>query len=281
MRVVTIATHHNHHLERLLISAKKFNINLELLGQGVEYVSHNDKTKILLQYLEDLDENEIVLYTDGYDSVFLSGLEYMEKEYIKMNHPFVMGSEQNFNCDAPALAKLRFYLNYPKGKKPYRFLNAGGWIGRSGYVKKMLKLVQKEGENDQNMLNQYITKNHGSIKLDHDQKIFSCMAGRSGMEDRDYRLDDNGKIQNTLTGSYPGILHAAGKNFYGLYKVTSQLKFFPKESFSEEEIKQYGKSRFWNRLTAYTTRDNYLFHFSLKLGVVLLILSTIYILAIN
>lgn len=276
MKVVTIATDHNHHLERLLVSAKHFGIDIIQLGKGREYKSHNDKTRWLLEYFDSLDEDEIVLYTDGYDSVFLSDLNYIEKEFLAMDHPFVMGTEQNFNCDAPPLAKLDFYLSYPRGKKPYRFLNAGGYIGRVGYVKEMLLRVEKDGENDQDMLNQYYSKNHGTIKLDHDQRIFSCIAGRSGMEDHDYALDADGKIRNTVTGSNPGILHAAGKNFYGLYKVISQLGFFPVETFSEGEIRQYKKSRFWNKLTAYSTRDNYLFHFLLKSIVAIIVLTLIY-----
>lgn len=276
MKVVTIATDHNHHLERLLVSARHFGIDIIQLGKGREYKSHNDKTRWLLEYFEGLDDDDIVLYTDGYDSVFLSDLKYIEREFLAMNHPFVMGTEQNFNCDASPLAKLDFYLSYPKGKKPYRFLNAGGYIGRVGYVRDMLLRVEKDGENDQDMLNQYYSKNHGTIKLDHDQKIFSCIAGRSGMEDHDYMLDAEGKIRNTVTGSYPGILHAAGKNFYGLYKVINQLGFFPEETFSQEEINQYKKSRFWNKLTAYTTRDNYLFHFLLKATVIALASVLIY-----
>lgn len=276
MKVVTIATDHNHHLERLLVSARYFGIDIILLGQGRKYQSHNDKTRWLLEYFEGLDDDEIVLYTDGYDSVFLSGLDYIEKEFLKMDHPFIMGTEQNFNCDASPLKKFDFYLSYPKGKKPYRFLNAGGYIGRVGYVRDMLKRVEKDGENDQDMLNQYYSKNHGTIKLDHDQKIFSCIAGRSGMEDSDYLLDAQGKIKNTITGSNPAILHAAGKNFYGMYKVIRQLGFFPKESFGDDEIKQYKKSRFWNGLTAYTTRDNYMFHFLLKSIVAVAVLTLIY-----
>ncbi|WP_422359124.1 glycosyltransferase domain-containing protein [Reichenbachiella sp.] len=276
MKVVTIATDHNHHLERLLVSARHFGIDIIQLGQGRKYQSHNDKTRWLLEYFEGLDDDEIVLYTDGYDSVFLSDLDYIEKEFLKMNHPFVMGTEQNFNCDASPLKKLDFYLTYPKGKKPYRFLNAGGYIGRVGYVRDMLKRVEKDGENDQDMLNQYYSKNHGTIQLDHDQKIFSCIAGRSGMEDKDYLLDSEGRVKNTITGSNPAILHAAGKNFYGMYKVIRQLGFFPKETFSEDEVKQYKKSRFWNGLTAYTTQDNYLFHFLLKSIVAIVVSLLIY-----
>ncbi len=263
MRVVTIATHSNHHLERLLSSARNFNIEVEQLGRGTTYKTHNDKTRILLEFLADLDEDEIILYTDGYDSVFLSDLDHIEKEYLKMGHPLVMGTEQNFNCDAPFFDKLSYYLKYPRGLKPYRFLNAGGWIGRAGHMKRILKLVEKDGECDQDMLNRYLTTNAQDIKLDYHQKIFSCIAGRSGMEDEDYLVED-GKVLNTNTKNHPAILHAAGKNFYGMYKVTSQLPYIPKEIFSDEEIKQYKKSRFWNRLTAKTLRDNYLFHLLLQ-----------------
>lgn len=276
MKVITIATHSNHHLERLLASTEHFGIDIQLLGKGRTYTAHNDKTRWTLEYMEQLDDDEIVLYTDGYDSAFLRDLDYIEQEYLKMDHPLVMGTEQNFNCDEPPFSKFRYYLNYPKGKRPYRFLNAGGWIGRVAYVRDILKLVEKDGANDQDILNQFITSNADKIKLDHDHKIFSCIAGRSGLEEKDYQLDDNGMVKNTITGSHPGIIHAAGKNFVGLYKVISLLNFFPKETFSDEEQKQYKKSRFWNKLTAHTTRDNYLFHFLLKAfvaGVVLGVLG--------
>ena len=260
MRVITIATHSNHHLERLLSSAKEFGIEVELLGQGMKYETHNDKTRILLDYLGELDKDEIILYTDGYDSVFLSDLTYIEDEFKQMDHPFVMGTEQNFNCDAPFFEKLSYYLKYPKGKKPYRFLNAGGWIGRAGYVKDILKLVESEGECDQDMLNRYLTENKGKIKLDYHHKIFSCLAGRAGMENKDYILDQSGKVKNVVTKSHPAILHAAGKNFYGMYKVTSKLPYIPKESFDKNEIDTYRLSKFWNVMTAYTISDNFLFH---------------------
>lgn len=260
MKVITIATHANHHLDRLLASTRNFNIEIELLGQGRTYTAHNDKTRWTLEFLEKQDDDEIVLYTDGYDSAFLRGASYIEEEFLKMDHPFVLGTEQNFNCDEPPLSKFLFYLKYPSGKRPYRFLNAGGWIGRAGYVKDILKQIEKEGANDQDIFNQFITSNQDKLKLDYEHKIFSCTAGRSGMEGHDYILDSNGLIKNTITGSHPAIIHAAGNNYYGLEKITSKLDFFPKEEFSEAEIKNYEKYKFRNTVIAYTTKDNYLFH---------------------
>ncbi|SMD37741.1 hypothetical protein SAMN04488029_3438 [Reichenbachiella faecimaris] len=273
MKIVTVATHHNDDLERLLISARKFNIEVELIGIGREYIDHYIKTDWLLEYLEGLDDNEIVLYTDGYDSVLLNDTSYIEEEFLKFNHPMVFGTEQNFNCMSSFFGKIGYFLKYPKGKKPYRYINAGGWIGRAGYAREILSKVV--GGDDQSLLLKYITKNKTAIGHDIEQRIFSCMAGRTGMEDRDYVLDDNGRIKNTNTGSNPAILHAAGKNFYGLYKVTRKLGFFPEEKFSDEEINQYKKSKFWNTLTAWTTADNYLFHLWLKIIVAILGMATI------
>ncbi|MEQ8627620.1 glycosyltransferase domain-containing protein [Ekhidna sp.] len=265
MKVVTVATHHNHHLERLLVSARKQGIEVELIGEGREYIDHYIKTDWLIEYLETVDKDEIILYTDGYDSVLLQDESYIKEAFEKINHPMVFGAEQNFNCEASFFKKIDFYLKFPKGKRPYRFLNAGGWIGRAGYAKELLTKVV--GGDDQSLLLKYVSKHKTSIKHDTDQKIFAVMAGRTGMEDHDYRIDENGKVQSTITGSNPAILHAPGKNYYGLYKIISQLKFFPKETSTEEEIKQYKKSQFWNSLTAKTTADNYLFHLLLKVFV--------------
>ena len=262
MKVVTIATHHNPDLERLLISARKFNIDVELIGEGREYTDHYVKTDWLLEYLETQSPDEIILYTDGYDSVILRDPEYIEEEFLKLNHPIVFGAEQNFNVEASFFRKFLYYLNFPKGQKPYRYLNAGGWIGRAGPAKELLKNVI--GGDDQSLLLKYMTRHKDALKHDEQAKIFSVMAGRSGMEDHDYRLDENGMIQNKITGSNPAIIHCAGKNFYGMYKVISQLGYFPEETFTEQDLKQYRKNKFWNSMTHYTTMDNYLFHFLLK-----------------
>ncbi|MEP1094372.1 MAG: glycosyltransferase domain-containing protein [Cyclobacteriaceae bacterium] len=275
MRVITIATHRNDDLERLLISARRFNINVELIGEGREYLDHYVKTDWLIEYLATLDPEEIVLYTDGYDSVILRDTNYMEEEFLKLNHPIVFGTEQNFNVEASLFRKFIYYLNYPKGKKPYRYLNAGGWIGRAGYAKDLLSKVV--GGDDQSLLLKYLTKHKNALAHDIDQNIFSCMAGRSGMEDHDYSLDDNGLVVNNVTKSRPAILHCAGKNFYGMYKVLSQFNYFPKETFSEQEMKRYRKFKFWNTLTAYTTADNYLFHLLLKSSLILLGLIAVFL----
>lgn len=264
MKVVTVATHHNHHLERLLISAKKQGIEVVIIGEGREYIDHSIKTDWLLEYLETVDKNEIILYTDGYDSVLLRDENYIQEEFEKFDHPMVFGAEQNFNCEASFLKKFDYYVRFPKGKKPYRFLNAGGWIGRAGYAKELLSKVV--GGDDQSLLLKYVSKHKTAIKHDTDQRVFACMAGRTGMEKHDYTIDDQGRVQSSITNSRPAILHAPGKNYFGLYKIISQLKFFPEETFSKAEIKQYWKSKLRNVLIAKTTDDNYLFHLLLNVS---------------
>lgn len=266
MQVITIATERNRHLERLLASARQFGIEVKILGEGKQYHNHNHKTEILLDYLSSIPAEEIVMYVDGYDCIFLRDLDYVQDTFEKYGHPLVMSTEQNFNCDAPLFKKLRYYLAYSKGTKPYRFINAGNWIGRAGYTRSILSQVIEDGGNDQSVLNIFFSKHPEAIRLDYNHELFTCTAGRMGLEKKDYTLVD-GRLRNNLTGSFPAVFHAAGKNFYGLAIIVSMLPFMaPEEAVSEEAAKSYRKYRRWNQATALLLPDNFLFHLLLRVG---------------
>lgn len=269
MKVITIATEINQHLERLLQSATHFNISLEILGKDRIYRDHNDKTIILLEYLNSIQSSETVLYLDGYDCIFLKDLTYITETFKKFNHPFVISTEQNFNCDSPFPQKLSLYLKYPKGSRPYRFLNAGGWIANAGYAIEILqKILAKEG-NDQSLMNRYMAENHNALCLDYNQEIFTCTAGRTGLEMKDYRLK-YGRIQNTITGAFPAIFHAAGKNFIGLSKIIAQLPYLKNEVIEDKSIiNNYDYSKFMNKINAWVFPDNFLFHSTLKVAIMI------------
>ncbi len=265
MKVVTIATESNKHLERLFNSAKHFDIPVIVLGKGKVYRNHNDKTAFLLEFLDDIDSSETVLYVDGFDCVFLRDLEYIERQFKTFNHPFVISTEQNFNCGSSLLQKLFYYFKYPAGKKPYRFLNAGSWIAKADYARSILEKVLVENGDDQDLLNKYLALNHDSLSLDYRHEIFTCTAGRSGLETQDYEIED-GMIKNQITDSYPAIFHAAGKNFIGLSEIIKFLPYLKNELVDDPLVrKNYAYSKITNYLTAKTTKDNFLFHLLIKL----------------
>ncbi len=266
MKVITIATEINKHVNRLIKSANHFGIEVHILGRDTTYRDHNDKSIIVLEYLRSIDNSETVLYVDGYDCIFLRDLTYIQEQFSSFNHPFVISTEQNFNCDSALPNKLFYYFKYPKGKKPYRFLNAGGWIARADYAITILEKVLAKSGNDQDLLNKYFSTNHTALALDYDHRIFSCTAGRTGLESQDYVLD-NGMVKNRLTGTNPAIFHAAGENFIGLSKIIKLVPYLKNEVYNEKSLnKKYAYSKFVNTLTARMLPDNFLFHLLLKIS---------------
>lgn len=262
MEFVTVATHSTPDFEIFKKSAEQHGISFDILGWGQEYTSHMCKSIWLIEYLEQLDEEEVVLYSDGYDALFLAGEKEILEKFHKLGHPVIYSAEQNLNMDGGFLHKLRTYMKLRKGRKPYQFLNAGQWIGEAGAVLEIIKETVKSGELggkdlDQELLIEYMVMNPEAIKLDSKNLIFSCTAGRTGLEKKDYSIK-NDRIFNSVTGTEPCSVHFAAKNFVGANWMIDQISYLKAYTF-ESETPQYTWYSFKNRIIDLTCRDNFLY----------------------
>lgn len=280
MKVITISTSGEDKIKRLLQSAATFKIPIEIIGNNKRYESHNDKTLILLDFLKTQVPDETILYIDGYDCIFLRDLTYIKTQFEKFNHPFVMSTEQNFNCDFPFLQKLTFYSRLSNAPGPYKFLNAGCWIGKAEYVKNVL-LEIGNGVEDQTMLNKYLSTNQDKITLDHRHSIFTCTGGRAGLEEKDY-ANINNLLRNNLKGTFPAVFHAPGRNFIGLNKILSMMELdYARQEETKEMQKSYDYSRRMNGLNSFVLPDNFLFHILLKIVLISLLLIIVFFVVVN
>ncbi len=264
MKFITVATHSTPAFEIFRASAEHHGISLEVLGWGKEYTSHNCKSLWLIEYLETLPEDEIVLYSDGYDAFFVAPESEILMKFKQFDHPFVASAEQNLNVEANFFTKLSTYLKLKKGTKPYQFLNAGQWIGRAGAAKEILNLTispdhfDQSKQNDQSTLNQYFAQNPNALKLDDTHQIFSCTAGRTGLTKQDYTVKDD-RVINNITGTKPAIMHFAGKNFDGANYLLSDISYLRDFRYEVPDIRLAWYT-FKNKLIDQTCQDNYLFH---------------------
>lgn len=249
MKFVTIATTQTAGFNRLKNSADHYNIDLVNLGVGKTYQGNGTKIVFLKDYLKTLLADEIVLYTDAYDSLFLASPDKIESAFRSFNHPFVMSAEQNFSMKSNSLffywINLFYWLKYPKKyPKPYRYINAGSFVGEAGYMLNLFNELPLDAAtpSDQTIFHKYYTDHADAIRLDHTHLIFTCNGGRSGLEETDYTIRDN-QLVHPRTGSTPCILHVPGKNRTGLEIIYGKL--FPqfKRPLSADEVKQYRKKR--------------------------------------
>lgn len=84
IKFVTIATHSERYYPVLQESARRHGIDLRVLAWGEEYTGHYMKDDLMIDYLEkELQGNPIVIFVDGFDSVFLTGPEEFQRKYLE------------------------------------------------------------------------------------------------------------------------------------------------------------------------------------------------------
>lgn len=264
MRFVTVATHPNAHLERLQRSAAAHGVPLEVIGEGVPYRSHRTKIELMIEYLSGLPPDEEVLFLDAYDTVFLCGPDEIVRKYHESGVDFLCSAEQNLKISDGFWNRLRIWWRFPAYPKPYRFVNSGTYVGKAGallavWSEQDFDRMDRVGC-DQATLNWYYAHHPDAFTLDARQRIFAVTGGRSGLEALDYAVED-GRLRSRVTGEWPCILHCPGKNYAGLEALIDRLPWAPHGYRLEpEDLRGRAKSALLNRLTALTTRDNFVFH---------------------
>ncbi|KAG5900593.1 hypothetical protein JTB14_017451 [Gonioctena quinquepunctata] len=224
--VYTVATDETDGFQRYLDSAKEFRIRPEVLGFGSQWQGGNIKTqpgggwkinllKEALQPHKD-DNDKLVLFTDGYDVIFLSGPNEIVRRFQKTGARVLFGAEP-FCWPDKNLAS-----QYPEVTAGKRFLNSGMYIG---YVPEILKLlswqeIENTGDDQLFFTNAYLNEEFREsiqMKLDHTSEIFQNLNGVSAeIEISTTPLKDKEAepekyfIRNVETKTEPLILHGNG-----------------------------------------------------------------------
>ena len=97
MKVYSVATHSQGYYSEYLESAKKHNIDLIILGFGQKWGGFIWRFKLLIDALKKLNKNEIVMFTDAYDVIFLTSNEEIEKKFKSFNTRILVGITKNKN----------------------------------------------------------------------------------------------------------------------------------------------------------------------------------------
>ena len=138
MKIITVASDiNNFFLEKFLIpSCQYFDLDLVILNPKITWNNHRIKDKFLAYYLTQLDSNEIILFTDAYDTMLLNDFSGVMNIYHSFESPIVFSSE--INC-WPEPGLIPIYKKISSDKHP-AFLNSGGFIGK---VSSILNMINK------------------------------------------------------------------------------------------------------------------------------------------
>lgn len=203
LHIVTVATDKNK-ASKLFKTPGVIN-----LGEGVEWKGGNmalgpgggQKLNLLKNYLLHVQDNDIILFLDGYDTFIHKSEEEILQRYFGFRKEIVFSAEKTCWPDE----SLKDLFPETGG---YKYLNSGSFIGTAKEIKKLLELPILDEEDDQLYLQQRYLTGKYDIALDYESYIFLCM---SGLEDS--IGFDNGWIINEETNCTTCIVHGNGGEY--------------------------------------------------------------------
>jgi hypothetical protein len=177
MKIITVITDSDNYGFRNLLypSAKLYNLDLVVL-LNKQYNSHRCKDHMLYEYLKSVDEQEVIFFTDGYDTMFLASEEEILNKFYKIDKELLFSAEITCWPDS-SLSQM-----YPSTGSPFKYLNSGGFIGTARSIKRCLEdnlqsdLVEKYNWSNQIYWTEQYLKNSSWIGLDTGCEIFCTLS---------------------------------------------------------------------------------------------------------
>ena len=90
MKVVTVATHYERYLHALVRSAEIHNVDLVLLGMGEQWRGWKWRLEKYCEFARTLDPNELLIFTDAFDSLILRPLDDFEHAFNTFDSKIVV-----------------------------------------------------------------------------------------------------------------------------------------------------------------------------------------------
>jgi hypothetical protein len=184
MKIVTVATSPDGYYKWLKASCNRYNTELVTLGMNEKWLGYNWKLLKMKEYIDNLDNDEVVMFVDAYDVILLDDPRKLEEKFIKSDKKIIVGCEEN---DNKTLGHILFDKCH---NKP---LNSGTYIGYVKYLRKMLKdIIIKNKDpslDDQKLMIKYCKQNK-SIHVDCEKEYFLVKV-MPLLEDVDIDLEKN------------------------------------------------------------------------------------------
>jgi hypothetical protein len=193
----------------LFKSAEFHGVKITNLSKTNIFVDFKQRLQAMKEEFERLPSNDIVCFIDAYDVIVNSGEKEMLERFLASGCDLLYGAETNLFPDSIPRE------SYPESHTPFRFLNAGCYIGYVHAVCKMLSWGSYT-TNDQEYANLYFlekNKEH-NVKLDKDSKFVLNMTGVPW----NALILQNGLSYFTQTKNAPCFLHFNGMSFMDIQK---------------------------------------------------------------
>jgi hypothetical protein len=184
MKVVTCITNTENpgYKYALKASCKYYGLELiTIVAEDTEWSSHRNKDIELSKVLLTLNPDELVLFTDGYDTFFIGNEEKIVSRYhySRNNKDILIAAEQVCFPDASLASR------FDDTKSTYNYLNSGGIMAPAGVLLEAIKNLKNIREglkedpfpfSNQYLWSLYFLDNKNNIKLDSNCCLFQTFT---------------------------------------------------------------------------------------------------------
>ncbi|CAH2320522.1 procollagen-lysine,2-oxoglutarate 5-dioxygenase 1 [Pelobates cultripes] len=204
--ILTVATEDSDGLKRFQRSAQCFNYKVKVLGLNEEWRGEGQKVRLLKSDLDQYaDREDLILYTDSYDTIFASGPAELIKKFKQAKSKVV------FSAESVVYPDRRLETKYPSVQEGKRFLGSGAFIGTANYLHKLLADWDDADDASSqlffsNLFLDPVKREKINITLDHRCRIFQNLHGSVG----DVVLKfENGRVRarNLAYNTLPVLIH--------------------------------------------------------------------------
>ncbi len=204
--ICTVATKKTAGLDQLVNSCQQKQIEIDILGMGKPYHGHGHKLLYVQKYLENIPDDHIVLFVDGYDTFLLADKETILNKFLEKKVPCIFSAEYSLFRRA----------EYPKSPTKFQALNSGSYIGYANCLKQLLLALSpiKVRSDDQNMIRPYFLAHQDEIVLDYYCDLFFPL---NNIRPKEIRVDLEKKVIHcVITKTAPCVIHGNGwgRKFY-------------------------------------------------------------------
>ena len=214
IHIVTVATHSEYYYPYLVDTIKKNNGNIKVLGYGEKWQGFSWRYELMINYLSELDPNDIVCFVDGYDVICtrdLSELKITFLEFKKKHGCKVIISHHKIKQIFPKKLINTLYF----GTCNKELVNAGTYIGNAGdlliMVKNIYDLSYSNSSDDQVLMTKYCKKNTKDFYIDTENEIFFVID--SPYKEVTNEVIVENKFIKTYNQKMPFFIHGPGATY--------------------------------------------------------------------
>ena len=199
-------------------SARKYGIDIVNVGTNIEWqgtdmsaLGGGMKINLMKDYVKDLHDDDIILFTDAYDVFYADDLNTITERFLEFNKEIVFSGEL-FCYPHEQLAS-----EFPDAHTRFKYINSGTYIGRVGELKKLYNHEKIEHwDDDQLYVHKCFLYGDFDIAIDYECYIFQTHFEGT------IKLGD--QLNNPETRCCPCIYHGNGgentkAKFLRLYKA--------------------------------------------------------------